>query len=170
MSGATPLVDIQNADAAANDLQELLDAVPTAKSMLGIAALMPAVVEPPNAQDVGGSKGERSVRISVHGGKTFDSRLLQDGMRYNALTPASARRSTRPGTGARATTSTRCRRRRSSIDLGTMGSAEYSLGGAQVNSIPKDGGNRFSGVAVSGGTGHQVAERQPRRRAAARRG
>ena len=67
--------------------REVLDAVPTAKSMLGIAALIPAVVEPPNAQDVGGSKGERSVRITVHGGKTFDSRLLQDGMRYNALTP-----------------------------------------------------------------------------------
>ena len=67
--------------------RELLDTVPTAKSVLGIAALIPAVVEPPNAQDVGGSKGERSVRITVHGGKTFDSRLLQDGMRYNALTP-----------------------------------------------------------------------------------
>ena len=67
--------------------REVLDTVPTAKSVLGIAALIPAVVEPPNAQDVGGSKGERSVRITVHGGKTFDSRLLQDGMRYNALTP-----------------------------------------------------------------------------------
>ena len=42
---------------------------------------------PISVQDVGGSKGERSVRLSVHGSKTYDSRLLQDGMRYNALTP-----------------------------------------------------------------------------------
>ena len=56
--------------------------MPTAKSVLGIAALIPAVVEPPNAQDVGGSKGERSVRITVHGGKTYDSRF-GDRMRGN---------------------------------------------------------------------------------------
>ena len=39
------------------------------------------------------------------------------------------------------------------VDLGTMGSAEYSLGGAQVNSIPKDGGNRFTGSFFLAGTG-----------------
>jgi hypothetical protein len=87
VTGASPLVDVQSATQQRTVSKEVLDTVPTAKSVLGIAALIPAVVEPPNAQDVGGSKGERSVRISVHGGKTFDSRLLQDGMRYNALTP-----------------------------------------------------------------------------------
>ena len=87
VTGATPLVDVQSATQQRTVSREMLDTVPTAKSVLGIAALIPAVVEPPNAQDVGGSKGERSVRITVHGGKTFDSRLLQDGMRYNALTP-----------------------------------------------------------------------------------
>src|SRR6266571_2931129 len=87
VSGTTPLIDTQNVTQQRTFSRELLDAVPTAKSMLGIASLMPSVVEPPNAQDVGGSKGERSVRLSVHGSKTYDSWLLQDGMRYNALTP-----------------------------------------------------------------------------------
>ena len=87
VSGATPVVDTQNVSQQRTFSRELLDAVPTAKSMLGIASLMPSVVEPPNAQDVGGSKGERSVRLSVHGSKTYDSRPLQDGMRYNAITP-----------------------------------------------------------------------------------
>jgi hypothetical protein len=108
VTGATPLVDTASATQQRTISREVLDTVPTAKSVLGIAALIPAVVEPPNAQDVGGSKGERSVRITVHGGKTFDSRLLQDGMRYNALTPASAA-SRAP---AAATTSTRWRCRR----------------------------------------------------------
>src|SRR5436190_7550363 len=71
VTGATPLVDVASATQQRTISREVLDTVPTAKSVLGMAALIPAVVEPPNAQDVGGSKGERSVRITVHGGKTF---------------------------------------------------------------------------------------------------
>jgi len=149
VSGATPLVDVSTATQQRTVTREVLDTVPTAKSVLGIAALIPAVVEPPNAQDVGGSKGERSVRITVHGGKTYDSRLLQDGMRYNALTPGIG---SLEGTG-RGFYVNPLAVQEVVVDLGTMGSAEYSLGGAQVNSIPKEGGNRFSGSLFLGGTG-----------------
>ena len=150
--GGAPLVDTQGATQQRTVSRELLDTVPTAKSVLGIAALIPAVVEPPNAQDVGGSKGERSVRISVHGGKTYDSRLLQDGMRYNALTPGIG---SLEGTG-RGYYVNPLAVQEVVVDLGTMGSAEYSLGGAQVNSIPKDGGNRFSGSLFLAGTGRSL--------------
>ena len=149
VTGATPLVDVTSATQQRTVSREVLDTVPTAKSVLGIAALIPAVVEPPNAQDVGGSKGERSVRITVHGGKTFDSRLLQDGMRYNALTPGIG---SLEGTG-RGYYVNPLSVQEVVIDLGTMGSAEYSLGGAQVNSIPKEGGNRFTGSIFLAGTG-----------------
>ena len=149
VTGATPLVDVSAATQQRTVTKEVLDTVPTAKSVLGIAALIPAVVEPPNAQDVGGSKGERSVRITVHGGKTFDSRLLQDGMRYNALTPGIG---SLEGTG-RGYYVNPLAVEEVVVDLGTMGSAEYSLGGAQVNSIPKSGGNRFTGAFFVAGTG-----------------
>ncbi len=167
VSGATPLVDVQSATQQRTVTREVMDTVPTAKSVLGIAALIPAVVEPPNAQDVGGSKGERSVRISVHGGKTFDSRLLQDGMRYNALTPGiGAPNATTPSTPVspapvfQATLEGTGRGYYINplavdevlVDLGTMGSAQYSLGGAQVNSIPRSGGSRFTGSLFLGGT------------------
>jgi len=167
VSGATPLVDVQSATQQRTVTREVLDTVPTAKSVLGIAALIPAVVEPPNAQDVGGSKGERSVRISVHGGKTFDSRLLQDGMRYNALTPGVGQpNATTPSTpvspapifvGTLEGTGRGYYINPLSVDeivvdLGTMGSAQYSLGGAQVNAIPKSGANRLSGSVFLGGT------------------
>jgi hypothetical protein len=167
VTGATPLVDVSSATQQRTVTREVLDTVPTAKSVLGIAALIPAVVEPPNAQDVGGSKGERSVRISVHGGKTFDSRLLQDGMRYNALTPGVGQpNATTPstptspapvfvasleGTG-RGYYINPLAVDEVVVDLGTMGSAEYSLGGAQVNSIPKSGSNVFSGSMFLAGT------------------
>ena len=159
VTGATPLVDVSAATQQRTVTREVLDAVPTAKSVLGIAALIPAVVEPPNAQDVGGSKGERSVRISVHGGKTFDSRLLQDGMRYNALTPGvgqpNATTPSTPTSPAPVFTASLEGTGRGYyinplavdevvVDLGTMGSAEYSLGGAQVNSIPRSGSNSLS--------------------------
>ena len=167
VTGATPLVDVQSATQQRTVSREVLDAVPTAKSVLGIAALIPAVVEPPNAQDVGGSKGERSVRISVHGGKTFDSRLLQDGMRYNALTPGvgqpNATTPSTPTSPAPVFTASLEGTGRGYyinplavdevvVDLGTMGSAEYSLGGAQVNSIPRSGSNSFSGSLFLAGT------------------
>src|SRR5688572_29236032 len=152
VTGSTPLVDVSSATQQRTVTREVLDTVPTAKSVLGIAALIPAVVEPPNSQDVGGSKGERSVRITVHGGKTFDSRLLQDGMRYNALTPGIG---SLEGTG-RGYYANPLAIQEVVVDLGTMGSAEYSLGGAQVNSIPKDGGNRFSGSIFFGGTGDNL--------------
>ncbi len=87
VSGQTPLVDTQNLTQQRVISRELLSAVPTSQSMLGIASLMPSVVQPPNAQDVGGSMGERSVRISIHGARTTDARLRQEGMVYNGLTP-----------------------------------------------------------------------------------
>src|SRR5213078_1463802 len=108
--------------------------------MLALASLMPAVVEPPNAQDVGGSKGERSVRLSVHGSKTYDSRLLQDGMRYNALTPGIG-----PPAGANTLFVP-------SLE-GTGRGYYINPLSAQVNMIPRDGGNLFSGSLFLAATG-----------------
>ena len=42
------------------------------------------------------------------------------------------------------------------IDLGTAGSAQYQLGGAVINSIPREGGNRFTATAFVAGTGHNL--------------
>jgi hypothetical protein len=160
VSGSTPLVDTQNVSQQRSISKELLDAVPSAKSMLALASLMPAVVEPPNAQDVGGSKGERSVRLSVHGSKTYDARLLQDGMRYNALTPgvgppvapSTLFIPSLEGTG-RGYYINPLAAQETLIDTGSLGSAQYEYGGAQVNMVPKDGGNIFSGSIFVGGTG-----------------
>lgn len=147
VSGQTPLVDTQNATQTKVIPRTLLDAVPTAKSMLAIAALMPAVVTPPNAQDVGGTKGEQSVRISVHGGKPGDQRLLIDGMSFNSLAVE--------GTG-RGFYVNPLSVQETIIDVGSGGSAQYALGGAMVNSIPKEGGNSFNGTVFGAWTGHQL--------------
>ena len=138
-------MDVQSATQQRTVSREVLDTVPTAKSVLGIAALIPAVVEPPNAQDVGGSKGERSVRITVHGGKTYDSRLLQDGMRYNALTPGIG---SLEGTG-RGYYVNPLAVEEVVVDLGTMGSAEYRWAARRSTAFPRTAATASAGRSSS---------------------
>ncbi len=147
VSGQTPLVDVQNVNQQTVLSKALLDAVPSNKSMLSFAALMPSVVTPASAQDVGGTKGETSVRISVHGGRPGDAKLLQDGMRYNSLV------STGTGRGFYANP---LGTEEMVIDLGAGGSAETSTGGAQTNIIPRDGGNRFNAAAFGAWTNNSL--------------
>ena len=156
VSGQTPLVDTSTATQRTTITREVLAAVPTSQSALAIASLMPAVVQPPSAQDVGGSMGERSVRISVHGSRTSDARLRQEGMIYNALTPGADY-----GTGGLEGTGrgyyvNPLAASEIVVDVGTMGSAEYGVGGAQSNALYKDGGNTFRGTVFGAWTGYQL--------------
>ncbi|MGE3277133.1 MAG: TonB-dependent receptor [Vicinamibacterales bacterium] len=156
VTAETPLIDTSSATQQKTITREVLSAVPTSQSALGIASLMPAVVQPPNAQDVGGSMGERSVRLSVHGSRTSDARLRQEGMIYNALTPGN-----NYGTGGLEGTGrgyyvNPLAASEIVVDVGTMGSAEYGVGGAQSNAIYRDGGNRFSGAIFGAWTGDQL--------------
>jgi carboxypeptidase family protein len=139
VTGQSPLVDVQNVVQQRVVSRDLLDTLPTGKTIPAFAALTPGVVLPPTGQDVGGSKGEISFRMTIHGGKQGDQKLLQDGMRYNSmegggtgrgffLNPASAQEIT--------------------IELG-LGNAEYETGGVQVNTIPRSGGNEFVGYYFS---------------------
>ena len=60
VSGASPLVDTQTVSRQTVLPKALLDAVPSAKTLLSFYALTPGLQSPTNAQDVGGSKGETS--------------------------------------------------------------------------------------------------------------
>lgn len=134
--GGPPLVDVQNVTQRTILSRTVVETIPIAKTALGFAALTPAIVSQATAQDVGGSRGETSVRMAVHGGKQADQKLLQDGMRYNAMA----------GTGTnRAFYINPASAQEIVISLGAGGSAEVDVGGVQVNLVPKDGGNTFSG-------------------------
>ena len=52
------------------------------------------------------------------------------------------------------------------IDLGTAGSAQYQLGGAVINSIPRDGREPVHRDGLRRGDGTQPPVEQPDRRAA----
>ena len=133
VSGQSPVVDIQNTSVRNLIRQEILDAIPTNKTLGAWAALTPGMVVPGTSMDVGGSKGEQSLRLAIHGGHGGEQRMLVDGMNTSGggsdfgyiPNPASAQDV--------------------SLELGA-GTAEAMLGGVLINFIPKDGGNRFSGL------------------------
>ncbi len=148
VSGASPVVDVQNVTQQKRLTQEFLQAVPVARTVYSLIALMPAVIGSPNGQDVGGSKGESSFKGTIHGSKQNDQRLLVDGMKWNNtlgvgsafgfyVNPASADTVV--------------------IELAAGGSAEYSTGGIQLNVVPKEGGNRFTGSFLTNYTGEALA-------------
>jgi hypothetical protein len=141
VSGQSPLVDVQNVVQQRIVSRTLLDTLPTGKTIPAFAALTPGVILPPTGQDVGGSKGEISFRMTIHGSKQGDQKLLQDGMRYNSMEGG--------GTG-RGFFINPASAQEVAIELGG-GNAEYETGGVQVNTIPRAGGNRFSGYLFGNG-------------------
>src|SRR5438445_8375965 len=82
VSGASPMVDVQTVTTTTR-LTEVLDQIPASHNNFNLATMMPAVVAPPNVQDVGGSRGECGGHGSVHGGKQADQRYMTDGMMTN---------------------------------------------------------------------------------------
>ena len=132
VSGHSPMVDTQNTSVRNVIPKAILDSVPTNKTLGAWAALTPGMVVPATAMDVGGSKGEQSLRLAIHGGHGGEQRVLVDGMNTSGggsdfgyiPNPASAQEV--------------------SLELGA-GTAEAMLGGVLINFIPKDGGNRYEG-------------------------
>jgi len=82
VSGASPLVDAQNVARRTVISKALLDTVPTGKNLLSFYSLTPAAVTPTNAQDVGGNQGETTARVSIHGSKQGDTKMMIDGMSF----------------------------------------------------------------------------------------
>src|SRR6516225_2948801 len=148
VSGASPLVDTQTVSRETVLPKALLDAVPTAKTLLSYYALTPGLQSPTNAQDVGGSKGETSSRASLHGSKQGDTKMMLDGMSFNWF----------EGEGSgRAFYVNALTAQEVVVDTPAGStSAEYTSNGVVINLIPKDGGNRFSGTFFATGTDHNL--------------
>ena len=144
VSGQSPVVDTQNVVQQKVVPRDLLFALPINKELGGYAAITPGAIISPTQQDVGGNKDPISQYITIHGSKTNDSRTLLDGMRFNAegqgrgfyFNPAAAQEV--------------------SVELGGQ-TAEFEAGGVQVNMIPKEGGNRFTGFFVGNYTNQNLS-------------
>ena len=139
VTGATPVVDIQNVRGQTTLTAEVLKTVPGSTNSQGLAKLTLGVTMegPLGGGDSGGSKGEPVFGFnSVHGSPTGTTMI--DGMKTSsAYRVATAHRYL---FNARAA---------AEIVMETSGGdAESESAGVNVNMIPREGGNFFSGNAV----------------------
>jgi hypothetical protein len=137
VSGQSPVVDVQNTAPRSVIPSTVLDAIPSAgKALTAYTSLIPGIVAPPTGQDVGGSKGELSIRVAIHGGHPSEMRWLQNGMEVTSSDGAGSGHGFYPIPASTEEVS---------VDLGG-GPGEANVGSIQLNYIPKTGGNQFSGL------------------------
>jgi hypothetical protein len=137
VTGASPVVDIQNVRTQQVLKYDELEALPSGQRDLAqYAALTLGATPLGNKHDVGGNMGETNTGLSIHGGRADDGKINYDGMNTNVFysTGGGQQRIWKFNTiGVQETV----------IDTGGA-SAETETGGANVNMIPRDGGNTFS--------------------------
>ncbi len=139
VTATSPLVDVQNTQKSVVINRELMDAVPTARNVTGMASLIQGVRM--SNTDVGGNQQMEQIYMTVNGSRQTDTTVQVDGMNLNSLM-ADGQVQAYFSDAAMAETTYQ-----------TSGiTADVSTGGVRVNLIPKDGGNTFSGQAFIGGT------------------
>jgi hypothetical protein len=129
VTGASPVVDVQSTQNQAVLNRDILNVLPAARTMQGGAGLVPGVSFY--------SQGFVS-SMSVHGSATADQHIFFDGMNIGQNLTGTGSQANGVGVNELAQTEL-------VYDAGSQ-SAENALGGVRMDSIPKEGGNNFSGV------------------------
>jgi carboxypeptidase family protein len=145
VSGESPVVDVQSSQKERVFSQDLIDAIPAGRSHINEIVLIPGIqaAQPGRGglQDVGGTNNLQNTTFSIHGSRTFDTRLQIDGVRLgNVLSPGEFSNYV-PDTSAT---------QEVTIDYSSM-QAELAFAGPRINIVPKEGGNRFSGSLFASG-------------------
>jgi Carboxypeptidase regulatory-like domain len=143
VTGAAPIVDVQNIIQQRVISREERDAIPLPSNSGAYVAIIPGAVQAPQNQDVGGNMGENRQQFTVHGSRTADFQQLRDGQYFGTMVAAGNFMSSVNPTTVQ------------EVNVLTAGglTAESETGGAQINVMPRDGGNTFNG-AFHGNLGH----------------
>ena len=138
VSGAAPVVDVQSTTKSEILPRDVLDSVPTGRTVQGIAQLVSGVKM--DQPDVGGTHAMQQTYISGHGMAASQTTVRLDGMMLNSMcgdgqvqfyqNTAIAEEMVYQTTGA---------------------NADVSGAGISVNIIPKRGGNNFNGSVLTMG-------------------
>jgi hypothetical protein len=135
VSGASPVVDLQSTQSQTVLNRAALDVLPAARSMQGGASLVPGVSFY--------SQGFTS-NMTYRGSDRRDQHIYFDGMNIGQnLTQQGQQQN---GTGVN-----ELAQEELVYDAGSQ-SAENAVGGVRMDSIPREGGNRYSGVARAFGS------------------
>src|SRR3954463_14161775 len=133
VSGSSPVVDVQSNQKTQVLSRDVLDAVPTGKTIQGLGQLIVGVTL--SSPDVGGSSAMQQVYFAVHGGGASGAIVTVDGLLTN---------------GNMADGAVMAYHNEAMIQEAVYqtsgGTAETITGGITMNLVPKDGGNRFAGA------------------------
>jgi hypothetical protein len=138
VSGATPMVDIQQASQRQVLARETLDALPTARSYLSTGAVVPTVKI--SRPDMGGIAVGQGSYLSARGKSSNDSAIEIDGLDVRISNGISQSGYNNFAMVQDVTYQT------SAIG------ADSSAGGVRINMIPREGGNAFKGDFYIGGS------------------
>ena len=147
VSGASPVVDIQNVEQRQVMDREVMDSIPTGKSITSYGLLVPGMVGgeswgTPLSQDSGGMAVQSRQRLSIHGGNHEDQQLELNGLDVGDAFSQGADLGFFPETNME------------EMAFQYSGnSAETETGGVRINMIPKEGANVFSGSIFTTFTG-----------------
>jgi hypothetical protein len=143
VTGASPVVDVENTKVGARLDQELLTSVPTSRTIFGSTTVLPGMVM--GRQDPGGLNAATSTGMVAHGqsgynlnyyGVTADTPQNYGSMYYMDFGSAEE----------------------ISVDTAAMGAEIGGGGGANINVVPKSGGNSIRGDVLYQTTGRGVWE------------
>lgn len=153
VSGDSPIVDVQNVKRQVVMTRDVVDALPTGKTAVEIATLIPGVQlmngtgSGAAATGMGGSLGmDQFATLQAHGGRPADTRLEVNGININIFGQRqdSSYANFQDGNV-----------QEYSFEISAH-SAESETGGVRVNLIPKDGGNTFHGQFFSNYAGSSL--------------
>jgi hypothetical protein len=134
VSGASPVVDVQSNVKQQVLARDVLDAVPTARTIQSIGQLVLGVTL--NVPDVGGSRAMQQTYFATRGNGSAQTIVMVDGLITNGL----------QGDGGVQAYHNEALVQEAVYQT-AGGNAETITGGLNMNLVPKDGGNMFNGGA-----------------------
>jgi hypothetical protein len=141
VSGTSPMVDVENVRTQNVITHEVLETLPTNKSMQGFASVTPGMIATTlygGPYDVGGNLTDTYGSVGIYGLHAADTKSLMNGMTFNAMV------SNNGGSDKQYFVNTADVQE---VVLETSGlNAERETGGIQLNYVSRSGGNTFSGT------------------------
>jgi len=140
-----PLLDVRSSGLELPFTREIIDGVPTGRSLANLGILIPGMVSisARNQVDVGGINNLQNIFLSIHGSRVSDQRVLLDGVNLRNLQSEGHAINFTPDMGGSEEV----------VVLYATRTAGGSLGGVTANYIPRSGGNTFSGTLFATAAG-----------------
>ena len=146
VTGAAPVVDVQSVKQQRVLGHDIVDAIPSGRSVINVAVLIPAVTGAGGTgggvnQDVGGTMGDLMTSPVAHGSRSTDHRVQLDGLATNNVSAQGSRSGFLPNMAST---------QELVVDI-AAGSAEQAVSGVRINLIPREGGNSVRGTLFATG-------------------